>query len=124
MWSGNCASMGANAGNVSVQIVNGPASSVQFKGEIGKLDCSGSLTNTIVTIGTDIESGEYSIRVLTLPEPSYSPAFDVVNAALPGTPTATTGAPKPATTTGTGSGASKVVAGSMALAGVVAAMLL
>ncbi|KAF9315291.1 hypothetical protein BG006_003778 [Podila minutissima] len=123
IWSGNCAGMGANAGNVSIQIVNGPSTSVQFKGEIGKLDCSGSISTTTVTIGTDIESGEYSIRVLTLPESSYSPAFDVVNPALPGTPT-TTGAPKPPTTTGTGSGASKVVTGSMAIAGVVAAMLL
>ncbi|KAG0083894.1 hypothetical protein BGZ93_001526 [Podila epicladia] len=79
IWSGNCAGMGANAGNVSIQIVNGPSGAVQFKGDIGKLDCSGSVTTTAVTIGTDVESGD---------------------------------------------GASKVVAGSMALAGVVAAMLL
>ncbi|KAG0026498.1 hypothetical protein BGZ82_009443 [Podila clonocystis] len=123
IWSGNCASMGANAANVSVQIVNGPSGAVQFRGDVGKLDCSGGLTSIDnIVIPADVEAGEYSIRVLTQPDPSYSPPFTVVNTAKPATPStsATTDAPKPTT----GSGASKVVAGSMALAGVVAAMLL
>ncbi|KAF9314221.1 hypothetical protein BG003_004391 [Podila horticola] len=124
MWSGNCASMGPSAVNVSIQLVNGPAGAVQFKSDLGKLDCSGSLTSDPnVVIPADVESGNYSIRVLTLPENSYSPAFTVVNSALPGTPaaTTTTGAPAPSNTK---SDAGKVVAGSMALAGIVAAMLL
>ncbi|KAG0342915.1 hypothetical protein BG000_011489 [Podila horticola] len=93
MWSGNCASMGPSAVNVSIQLVNGPAGAVQFKSDLGKLDCSGSLTSDPnVVIPADVESGNYSIRVLT----HHCTKSD----------------------------AGKVVAGSMALAGIVAAILL
>jgi len=125
-WTGNCSSMGAAAKAVDIQLVNGPSTAVQFIAAIGVLDCSGNLTSiNNVTIPATVASGVYSIRVMTQPENSYSTTFNVNNPASPATPSATTtGAPQ--TTTPAHSGASQVVAGSMAaLAGcAVAAMLL
>jgi len=127
-WTGNCSSMGAGAKTVDIQLVNGPASAVQFVAAIGVLDCSGNATSiNNATIPATVASGTYSIRVMTQPDPSYSTTFTVNNPAAPATPSTTattTGAPQ--TTTPAHSDASQVVAGSMAaLAGcAVAAMLL
>ncbi|KAF9081956.1 hypothetical protein BGX29_008330 [Mortierella sp. GBA35] len=126
-WTGTCASMGAAAKAVDVEVVNGPADAVKYVVTIGTLDCS-TTSNTSVKLSVPketssgpFESGLYSLRIKTIPE-QYSPQFTINNPAAP--PPSTTG---PATTTTsappkpTDNAANILAAGSaLAMAGVAA----
>ncbi|KAF9946417.1 hypothetical protein BGZ70_003235 [Mortierella alpina] len=79
-WSNNCASMGNASRAVKIELVEGPANTVRYVADVGVLDCSGSMTRADATVPDTVKTGKYSIRVLTLPENSYSPAFQVNNA--------------------------------------------
>ncbi|KAG0339012.1 hypothetical protein BG004_006975 [Podila humilis] len=121
-WTGNCASMGAAATKVEVQLVQGPSTAVQFVAVIASIDCSGNITNIKnATIPAEVPAGDYSIRVMTMPENSYSVGFKVTNPAAPQPPTPTTAPPPPADQN---SGAQKVAGSLILAAGSIAAALL
>ncbi|KAI8347386.1 hypothetical protein B0O80DRAFT_465547 [Mortierella sp. GBAus27b] len=94
-WSGNCASAGNNSRAVDIQLVNGPSTAVRFVADLGQLDCSGTTMSITIPVPTTVQSGTYSLRVLTSPQPSYSTAFQIQNAASPAPTTTTTSAPLP-----------------------------
>ncbi|KAF9114302.1 hypothetical protein BGX27_011203 [Mortierella sp. AM989] len=85
-WTGNCASMGAAAKNVTVILNTGPSDAVRYVATLGTLDCSGSSTRTDLTVPTTIASGTYSIVVRTDPELSYTNMFTINNPSSPVTP--------------------------------------
>ncbi|KAF9941658.1 hypothetical protein BGZ75_003489 [Mortierella antarctica] len=121
-WTNNCASMGNASTAVKIELVEGPASAVRFVTDVGVLDCSGSNTRADATVPDTIKTGMYSIRVLTLPQNSYSPAFQVNNPKSQ--PPATTGGPTPTPSTPTGAGNLLTASGSLtALLGCAAAVL-
>lgn len=76
MWSGNCASMGAASKNVTVDFVQGPSGQVHFVNSLGLIDCSGSNVRSDYTVPT-LTPGLYSIRVNTVPQPSYTNEFQI-----------------------------------------------
>lgn len=121
-WTGNCASMANDSRAVKIELVNGPATAVRYVADVGVLDCSGSSTRADATVPDTVPSGKYSIRVLTVPNPSYSPAFEVRNAkAEPSptrveSPTPTPGNPKGAGSLLTASGSLTVLLGCAAVA--------
>ncbi|KAG0353863.1 hypothetical protein BC939DRAFT_461955 [Gamsiella multidivaricata] len=127
-WTGNCASQGNASKAVDIQLVNGPSTAVRFVTDLGKLDCSGSNQSVTVTVPTSITTGTYSLRVLTLPQNSYSTPFQINNPSAPTTTTAqtttaqsTTSTPSP---TAKPSSANSLIAGSLAvLVGGIAAAL-
>ncbi|KAG0041064.1 hypothetical protein BGZ82_000043 [Podila clonocystis] len=122
-WSGNCANLGAAGKNTSITIVFGPSESVQHKDVLGKLDCTGSLVSTYLTVPANIESGTYSLKAETNPV-SYSPPFTINGAAgtappatsAPAKPTPSADAPKSAGNSLTASSAMLAVAGVVAAA--------
>jgi len=91
-WTGNCASMGATAKNVTVILNTGPSEAVRYVATLGTLDCSGSSTRTDLTVPLIVTSGTYSIVVRTVPELSYTNMFTINNPSSPA-------APEPATPT-------------------------
>ncbi|KAG0197099.1 hypothetical protein BGX28_009382 [Mortierella sp. GBA30] len=96
-WTGNCTALGAQASNVSVELVNGPSTAVRFVADLGTLDCSGSNTRANVVVPNTVDTGTYSVRVLTNPN-SYSPQFEVIN---PNRTTTSTTAPASTSTSTT-----------------------
>ncbi|KAF9406372.1 hypothetical protein BGZ94_003139 [Podila epigama] len=117
-WTGNCNSLGSGASNVTVQLVNGPSNAVQYVTDVGTLDCSGrafSVNNAVIPESAGVTPGTYSIRVMTSPEPSYSPAFTVADASKPAPPPATGTNPPAPTQTGNGNSASRLASGSLAV---------
>ncbi|KAF9173139.1 hypothetical protein BGX21_009209 [Mortierella sp. AD011] len=78
-WSGNCASMGTSAKNVTVILNTGPSEAVRYVATLGTLDCSGTNTRTDLTVPLTIPSGTYSIVVRTDPELSYTNMFTIKN---------------------------------------------
>ncbi|KAF9301269.1 hypothetical protein BGZ74_006921 [Mortierella antarctica] len=122
-WSGNCANLGAAGKNATVNIVFGPADSVQFKAVLGKIDCTGSVVSTYLTVPADIESGPYSLMANTQPI-SYSPAFTINGVAGPAPPAPSAPAPSKTPETPKSAGNSLTASSAMlAVAGVVAAAL-
>ncbi|KAF9937525.1 hypothetical protein BGZ67_001202 [Mortierella alpina] len=90
-WTGNCASMGEGAKNVTVILNTGPSEAVRYVATLGTLDCSSSSTRTDLTVPLSVASGTYSIVVRTDPQLSYTNMFTINNPqspALPETPTA------------------------------------
>ncbi|KAF9357783.1 hypothetical protein BGX26_003091 [Mortierella sp. AD094] len=94
-WTGNCASMGATAKNVTVILNTGPSEAVRYVATLGTLDCSGSSTRTDLTVPLSIPSGTYSIVVRTDPELSYTNMFTINNPSSPATPSVSPSAPAP-----------------------------
>ncbi|KAF9927313.1 hypothetical protein FBU30_003342 [Linnemannia zychae] len=90
-WTGNCASMGAAAKNVTVILNTGPSEAVRYVATLGTLDCSGSSTRTDLTVPLTVSSGTYSIVVRTDPQLSYTNMFTINNPAE--TPAASPAAP-------------------------------
>ncbi|KAG0003741.1 hypothetical protein BGZ80_000846 [Entomortierella chlamydospora] len=88
-WSGNCASMGAAAKNVTVILNTGPSEAVRYVATLGTLDCSGTNTRTDLTVPLTIPSGTYSIVVRTDPELSYTNMFTIKNPSIPDTASVT-----------------------------------
>ncbi|KAF9906611.1 hypothetical protein BX616_000669, partial [Lobosporangium transversale] len=82
-WSGNCASMGGAAKNVTVILNTGPSEAVRYVATLGSLDCSGTITRTDLTVPLDIPSGSYSIVVRTDPQLSYTNIFKINNPSSP-----------------------------------------
>ncbi|KAF9128305.1 hypothetical protein BGW39_005177 [Mortierella sp. 14UC] len=80
-WTGNCASMGAAAKNVTVILNTGPSDAVRYVATLGTLDCSGSSTRTDLTVPLTVTSGTYSIVVRTDPQLSYTNMFTITNPA-------------------------------------------
>ncbi|KAF9903151.1 hypothetical protein EC991_004134 [Linnemannia zychae] len=78
-WTGNCASMGAAAKNVTVILNTGPSDAVRYVATLGTLDCSGSSTRTDLTVPLTVTSGTYSIVVRTDPQLSYTNMFTINN---------------------------------------------
>ncbi|GJJ76383.1 hypothetical protein EMPS_08742 [Entomortierella parvispora] len=113
-WTGNCASMGAMAKNVTVILNTGPSEAVRYVATLGTLDCSSSSTRTDLTVPLTVTSGTYSIVVRTVPELSYTNMFTINNPSSPA-------APEPATptspTSSTGNGGSSSGTGSGPAAG-------
>ncbi|KAG0285323.1 hypothetical protein BGZ96_010391 [Linnemannia gamsii] len=97
-WTGNCASMGAAAKNVTVILNTGPSDAVRYVATLGTLDCSGSSTRTDLTVPTSVSSGTYSIVVRTDPQLSYTNMFTINNPSSPAIETP----PTSPTTPGTG----------------------
>ncbi|CAO3572661.1 unnamed protein product [Mortierella alpina] len=86
--------MGNASRAVKIELVEGPATAVRYVADVGVLDCSGSMTRADATVPDTVKTGKYSIRVLTTPENSYSPAFQVNNAkSQPSTTAAPTASP-------------------------------
>ncbi|KAI1320103.1 hypothetical protein EDD11_002075 [Mortierella claussenii] len=85
-WTGNCASMGAAAKNVTVILNTGPSEAVRYVATLGTLDCSGSSTRTDLTVPLTISSGTYSIVVRTDPQLSYTNMFTINNPSIPAAP--------------------------------------
>ncbi|KAG0222464.1 hypothetical protein BGW42_006597 [Actinomortierella wolfii] len=99
-WTGDCASMGPNGKNVSIELLSGPAESVIFEAALGTLDCTNpSVNRHTLTLPEDTKSGEYSIRIQTVPV-SYTNPFQINGKAAPApsAPATTTAAEKPAPT--------------------------
>ncbi|KAF9952547.1 hypothetical protein BGZ72_006127 [Mortierella alpina] len=94
-WTNNCASMGNASRAVKIELVEGPANTVRYVADVGVLDCSGGATRADATVPDTVKTGMYSIRVLTSPDPSYSPAFQVNNPKSQ--PPTTTAGPAPTT---------------------------
>ncbi|KAK5816906.1 hypothetical protein F5H01DRAFT_379163 [Linnemannia elongata] len=86
-WTGNCASMGAAAKNVTVILNTGPSEAVRYVATLGTLDCSGSSTRTDLTVPLTVSSGTYSIVVRTDPQLSYTNMFTINNPSSPATET-------------------------------------
>ncbi|KAF9191086.1 hypothetical protein BGZ51_007795 [Haplosporangium sp. Z 767] len=82
-WTGNCASMGDAAKNVTVILNTGPSEAVRYVATLGTLDCSGSSTRTDLTVPLSVATGTYSIVVRTDPQLSYTNMFTINN---PNTP--------------------------------------
>ncbi|KAG0251532.1 hypothetical protein BG011_007533 [Mortierella polycephala] len=123
-WTGNCAGMGNDSRTVGVELVEGPADFVRFVADLGTIDCSGAVTKADITVDSTVKGGEYSIRVKTSPEDSYSNAFTINNA---GSPAAPSSAP-PAPTTGVdkkpdSAASSLAISSLLALTGAAAAAL-
>ncbi|KAG0030670.1 hypothetical protein BGZ81_002348 [Podila clonocystis] len=104
-WTGNCASMGPAATNVTVILNTGPSEAVRYVATLGILDCSASSTRTDLTVPLSVPSGTYSIVVRTAPELSYTNMFTINNPSMPapeggnsGGSGTGTGAAPPATT--------------------------
>ncbi|KAF9306642.1 hypothetical protein BGZ74_004581 [Mortierella antarctica] len=105
-WTGNCASMGPAATNVTVILNTGPSEAVRYVATLGTLDCSASSTRTDLTVPLSVPSGTYSIVVRTAPELSYTNMFTINNPTMPAAPEGGnsggsgtgTGAAPPATT--------------------------
>ncbi|KAF8938814.1 hypothetical protein EDD21DRAFT_422811 [Dissophora ornata] len=95
-WTGNCASMGATAKNVTVILNTGPSDAVRYVATLGTLDCSGSSTRTDLTVPLSIATGTYSIVVRTDPQLSYTNMFTINNPSSPATETPSTAAPSAA----------------------------
>ncbi|KAF9437282.1 hypothetical protein BGZ76_001344 [Entomortierella beljakovae] len=87
-WTGNCASMGEGAKNVTVILNTGPSEAVRYVATLGTLDCSGASTRTDLTVPLSITSGTYSIVVRTDPQLSYTNMFTINNPSSPVTPSA------------------------------------
>ena len=104
-WTGNCASMGAQAKNVTVILNTGPSEAVRYVATLGTLDCSGSSTRTDLTVPLTVNSGTYSIVVRSQPELSYTNMFTINNPSSPA-PEPTTPVTPPASGTGSGAGSS------------------
>ncbi|KAF9571726.1 hypothetical protein EC968_000244 [Mortierella alpina] len=120
-WTNNCASMGNSSRAVKIELVEGPATAVRYVADVGTLDCSGSETRADATVPDTVKTGKYSIRVLTLPQNSYSPAFQVNN---PKSQPSSTSAPAPSPSTPTGAGNLLTASGSLTvLLGCAAAVL-
>lgn len=125
-WTGNCASMGVSATNVTVDIVEGPSTAVRFVATLGHLDCSAANTRTDFVVPSSIRSGPYALIVRTTPQASYTNSFQI-NSGDVAPPTTTagsgsgTGTATPPTTSETKSSASSLAAnGFLALAGAAA----
>ncbi|KAF9097049.1 hypothetical protein BGX29_008280 [Mortierella sp. GBA35] len=84
-WTGNCASMGAAAKNVTVILNTGPSEAVRYVATLGTLDCSGSSTRTDLTVPLTVSTGTYSIVVRTDPQLSYTNMFTINNPSSPAT---------------------------------------
>lgn len=82
-WTGNCASMGLAAMNVTVILNTGPSEAVRYVATLGILDCSASSTRTDLTVPLSVPSGTYSIVVRTAPELSYTNMFTINNPSMP-----------------------------------------
>ncbi|KAF9392778.1 hypothetical protein CPB97_010154 [Podila verticillata] len=82
-WTGNCASMGPSATNVTVILNTGPSEAVRYVATLGTLDCSASSTRTDLTVPLSVPSGTYSIVVRTAPELSYTNMFTINNPSMP-----------------------------------------
>ncbi|KAF9948189.1 hypothetical protein BGZ72_009863 [Mortierella alpina] len=93
-WTGNCASMGEAAKNVTVILNTGPSEAVRYVATLGTLDCSSSSTRTDLTVPLSVASGTYSIVVRTDPQLSYTNMFTINNPQSPAVPEAPT-APAP-----------------------------
>ncbi|KAG0365961.1 hypothetical protein BGX24_003891 [Mortierella sp. AD032] len=107
-WTGNCASMGEAAKNVTVILNTGPSDAVRYVATLGTLDCSGSSTRTDLTVPLTVTSGTYSIVVRTDPQLSYTNMFTINNPAeAPATPTS----PTTGETPGAGNGGGVTVGG-------------
>ncbi|CAO3572341.1 unnamed protein product [Mortierella alpina] len=87
-WTGNCASMGEAAKNVTVILNTGPSEAVRYVATLGTLDCSGSSTRTDLTVPLSVSSGTYSIVVRTDPQLSYTNMFTINNPQSPALPDA------------------------------------
>ncbi|KAG0308967.1 hypothetical protein BGZ98_005986 [Dissophora globulifera] len=112
-WTSNCAAMGNASHAVGIQLVNGPSTAVRFVADLGNLDCSGTNTSLNVVVPSTVVTGEYSLRVNTLPQASYSLPFQINNPSSPAQTTPPASSPTPAAPTGKSAGSS-LVAGSMA----------
>ncbi|KAG0264263.1 hypothetical protein BG011_007153 [Mortierella polycephala] len=84
-WTGNCASMGDAAKNVTVILNTGPSDAVRYVATLGTLDCSGSSTRTDLTVPLSVSTGTYSIVVRTDPQLSYTNMFTINNPNAPAT---------------------------------------
>ncbi|KAG0327342.1 hypothetical protein BGZ99_007812 [Dissophora globulifera] len=100
-WTGNCASMGAAAKNVTVILNTGPSEAVRYVATLGTLDCSGSSTRTDLTVPLTISTGTYSIVVRTDPQLSYTNMFTINNPSSPATEAPSTPPTGPAGGSGT-----------------------
>ncbi|KAF9573187.1 hypothetical protein EC968_008929 [Mortierella alpina] len=94
-WTGNCASMGEAAKNVTVILNTGPSEAVRYVATLGTLDCSSSSTRTDLTVPLSVASGTYSIVVRTDPQLSYTNMFTINNPQSPAVPETPTTAPAP-----------------------------
>ncbi|KAG0305287.1 hypothetical protein BGZ97_001159 [Linnemannia gamsii] len=120
-WTGNCASMGATAKNVTVILNTGPSEAVRYVATLGTLDCSGSSTRTDLTVPLTVSSGTYSIVVRTDPQLSYTNMFTINNPSSPATETPPTSPTNPGTggetTPGAGTGAGTGTGGGVSVGG-------
>ena len=122
-WTGNCAGMGNSSKTVDVELVQGPENMVRFVAKLAAIDCSGSNTRADIPVPATVTSGEYSIRVKTTPQESYSNRFSIVNGAAPA-PSASGPAPSTSPSTAPKSAASSLAISSfLGLAGVAVAAL-
>ncbi|KAF9108152.1 hypothetical protein BGX27_008445 [Mortierella sp. AM989] len=115
-WTGSCGNLGNASHAVPVQLMNGPAGSVAYVTDLGTIDCSDPIKNSIsITVpGTEkgVSSGTYSLQILTQPDISYSSTFNIKNAEAPApsAPPQQTTAPPPKATE---AAANALVSGSM-----------
>ncbi|KAF9140089.1 hypothetical protein BGX30_007029 [Mortierella sp. GBA39] len=124
-WSGSCKTLGANAKNVTVSLMKGPADRIGFVAKLGTIDCSSdNAVNAMMTIAPDQAAGKYSLEIGTSPV-SYSPIFDIINpAAVTPTSAPQSETSAPAQQQKDTSGAGALTAGSMvAAAGLAVAAL-
>ncbi|KAG0214294.1 hypothetical protein BGX28_002402 [Mortierella sp. GBA30] len=127
-WTGNCASMGEAAKNVTVILNTGPSEAVRYVATLGTLDCSASSTRTDLTVPLTITSGTYSIVVRTDPQLSYTNMFTINNPQSPAAPPASTppqapSAPAPTTPAAGGQSSGSAIQTNVVLAGLSAAAL-
>ncbi|KAG0361818.1 hypothetical protein BC939DRAFT_466462 [Gamsiella multidivaricata] len=115
-WTGNCASMGEPAKNVTVILNTGPSDAVRYVATLGTLDCSGSSTRTDLTVPLSVPTGTYSIVVRTDPQLSYTNMFTINNPSSPeaGTSTAPSSAAAPPAADGSGSAPAPTAASAVA----------
>ncbi|KAF9359234.1 hypothetical protein BGX26_012843 [Mortierella sp. AD094] len=134
-WTGSCAAMGNASHAVAVQLMTGPTNAVYFVADMGTIDCSSTTNNSaylnVPGTAQGVAPGIYSLKVLTLPDNSYSSTFNIAGSAPAATTppatnstdtTTTTAAPAP---TGNGKSAGNMLTSSslvVALGGAIAAV--
>ncbi|KAF8920486.1 hypothetical protein EDD21DRAFT_393887 [Dissophora ornata] len=112
-WSSNCAAMGNSSHAVTVDLIDGPSTAVRFVSSLGTIDCSSTNTTANMVVPTSIQTGQYSIRINTTPQVSYSTTFQINNPSSPAATTTSAAAAAATTTAAAKSAGSTMVAGSL-----------
>ncbi|KAF9189269.1 hypothetical protein BGZ51_009716 [Haplosporangium sp. Z 767] len=122
-WTGNCASMGNDGKNVTVDLVEGPSGTVRYVTTLGTLDCSGSQTRADFVVPETVKPGKYAIVVRTLPpeQNSYTNTFEIKAKQTTPTAPSTSTNPSPTSTPGNAAGSLNTnvmfaIAGAVAIA--------